>query len=116
LPAYRDEIGLAEDSPLTVDVVDLLRAAAVVVRDKLDRLRQQITAADAEVRGSRSGRVPTRPPGIIWPGSSTRPGTSREGGVDLAERRILLDMWVPTWSSLSSRSRAGRRRTGRLLT
>jgi TolB-like protein/DNA-binding SARP family transcriptional activator len=29
LPAYRDEVGLAEDSPLTVDVVELLRAAAV---------------------------------------------------------------------------------------
>ncbi|HSJ13329.1 MAG TPA: tetratricopeptide repeat protein [Longimicrobiales bacterium] len=28
LPAYRDEIGLAEDSPVTMDVVDLLSAAA----------------------------------------------------------------------------------------
>jgi TolB-like protein/DNA-binding SARP family transcriptional activator/Flp pilus assembly protein TadD len=29
LPAYRDEIGLAEDCPLTVDIVDMLRAAGV---------------------------------------------------------------------------------------
>jgi TolB-like protein/DNA-binding SARP family transcriptional activator/Tfp pilus assembly protein PilF len=29
LPAYRGEIGLAEDAPLTVDILDLMRAAAI---------------------------------------------------------------------------------------
>jgi hypothetical protein len=76
--------------------LDLSSEEGDVVREKLARLRQQITAAEAEVREIEEQ---TRSHAMAWGHltdilSETRNLADAWDSVELAERKILLDMWV----------------------